>query len=64
VKRGYVYGSSDKNGEHPASNPVRPDDLAATVFYLLGIEPNTQVNGFGNRPVMISEGKPVMDIMA
>ncbi len=64
VKRGYVYGASDKNGAYPAKDPVRPDDLAATVFYLLGIEPNTIVTGNGNRPVQISDGKPIMDIMA
>jgi uncharacterized protein (DUF1501 family) len=64
VKRGYVYGASDKQGAYPAKDPVRPDDLAATVFYLLGIDPSTEVKGFGDRPVAITEGKPVMDIFA
>jgi hypothetical protein len=64
VKRGYVHGASDKHGEYPAKDPVRPDDLAATLFYLLGIDPGTEVRALGNRPVLISEGKPVMDIMA
>jgi len=64
VKRGFVYGESDKNAEYPAKDPVRPDDLAATLFYLLGIDPATEVRGLGDRPVMISEGKPVMDILA
>ena len=64
VKRGFVYGASDKHGEHPANNPVRPDDLAATMFYLLGIDPTTEMRGLGNRPVAISDGKPVMDILA
>ncbi|MDB5318640.1 MAG: hypothetical protein JWN40_271 [Phycisphaerales bacterium] len=64
VKRGFVYGASDKNGAYPAKDPVRPDDLAATVFYLLGIDPSTQVRGLGDRPVNISDGKPVMDILA
>jgi hypothetical protein len=64
VKRGYVYGASDKQGAYPAKDPVRPDDLAATVFYLLGIDPATEVRGLGDRPVTISDGKPVMDIIA
>src|SRR5438552_9127382 len=63
VKRGLVYGASDKTGSHPAENPVRPDDLAATIFYLLGIDPHTEVRAVGNRPVLISEGKPVMEVM-
>ena len=64
VKRGFIYGASDKHGEYPAKDPVRPDDLAATMFYLLGIQPNTEIRGLGNRPVQISEGKPVMDLLA
>ena len=64
VKRGFVYGASDKNAMYPAQNPVRPDDLAATIFYLLGIDPHTEVRAVGNRPVLISEGKPVMGVMA
>jgi len=64
VKRGFVYGASDKQGAYPAENPVRPDDLAATIFYLLGIHPHTEVRGVGNRPVLIADGNPVMDILA
>lgn len=64
VKRGYVHGASDKNGMYPADAPVRPDDLAATMFYLLGIDPHTEVRGLGDRPVLITEGKPVMGVMA
>ena len=64
VKRGFVYGASDKHAAYPAENPVRPDDLAATIFYLLGIEPHTEVRGVGNRPLLISEGKPVTSIIA
>jgi hypothetical protein len=64
VKRGFVYGASDKNGAYPAKDPVRPDDLAATMFHLLGIDPETEVAALGNRPVRIAEGKPVMGLMA
>jgi len=64
VKRGFIYGESDKTGSYPTKDPVRPDDLAATMFYLLGIDPNTEVAGLGNRPVLISEGKPVMGVLA
>ena len=63
VRRGFVYGASDRNGAYPAKDPVRPDDLAATMYYLLGIDPETQVYGVGNRPVAITDGKPVMGII-
>src|SRR4051812_1296306 len=64
VKRGFVYGASDKEGAYPAENPVRPDDLAATIFYLLGIDPHTEVRGVGNRPLLIASGNPVTGIFA
>jgi len=64
VKRGFVYGESDRTASHPTKDPVRPEDLAATIYYLLGIDPHTEVLGAGNRPVLISEGNPVTDIIS
>jgi Protein of unknown function (DUF1501) len=64
VKRGFIYGASDKTASYPAENPVRPDDLAATVYHLLGIDPHTEVRAVGDRPVLISDGKPVLGVMA
>ena len=64
VKRGFVYGESDKTASHPTKDPVRPDDLAATIYYLLGIDPHTEVYAANNRPVLISEGNPVTGIIS
>jgi hypothetical protein len=64
VKRGFVYGVSDKTASYPAENPVSPDDLAATIYHLLGIDPHTEVRTAGNRPVLIAEGKPVTGVIA
>jgi hypothetical protein len=63
VKRGFIYGASDKNGAYPAENPVRPDDLAATMYHLLGIDPHTHVYGVGNRPLQITDGNPITDVL-
>lgn len=63
VKRGYVHGASDKAGAYPAEDPVRPDDLAATIFHLLGIDPGTIVRNAGGRPSPIAEGRPVSGIL-
>ena len=64
VKRGFVYGESDKTASYPAKDPVRPDDLAATIYYLLGIDPHTEVAGADDRPVLISEGNPITGIIS
>ena len=56
VKRGFVYGASDKNGAYPAENPVRPDDLAATIYHLLGMRERLEMVG-GRFSVESAPGK-------
>jgi uncharacterized protein (DUF1501 family) len=63
VKRGFVYGKSDATGSYPDENPVKPEDLAATLYYLLGMKPEAEVIDRNNRPLAIS-GKPVIDVIA
>ena len=64
VKKGHVFGASDKIGAYPASDPVRPEDLSATLFHLLGIDPATEVNDALNRPLPISPGKVIEGVLA
>ena len=64
VRRGFVYGASDKNGARPDRDPVRPDDLAATMFHLLGIDPQTEVHDANDRPLTIAGGRPISGIIA
>jgi hypothetical protein len=64
VKRGAVVGASDKIGAYPATDPVRPDDLAATIFALLGIDPHTEVMDPLNRPLPIATGTPIAGVFA
>ncbi len=64
VRRGYVHGASDRIGARPARDPVRPDDLAATMFHLLSIDPQTEVHDANNRPLAIAGGRPIFDILS
>ncbi len=64
VKRGFVHGESDKNAAYPDRDPVQLDDLAATMFQLLGIDPQSELHDRLNRPRPISPGKPVFNVMA
>jgi Protein of unknown function (DUF1501) len=64
VKRGHVHGASDKTGAYPADDPVRPDDLAATMYALLGLDPATEIRDTLNRPFPIAAGQPVAGVMA
>jgi len=42
-KGGTVVGASDEKGEHVKSRPVYPWDLAASIYKLLGIDPNARL---------------------
>lgn len=64
VKRGFVHGASDNHGAYPAEKPVKPDDLAATMYHLLGIPHDSEVRDAVNRPIPISYGRPVMEVIA
>ena len=63
VKRGFVHGKSDATGSYPDEHPVRPEDLAATLYYLMGISPDAEIVDRNNRPLVIG-GKPVLDVVA
>ncbi len=63
VKGGFVYGKSDELAKFPADKPVKPEDLAATIFEALGIDPKTEIYDPGNRPLVIG-GETLHDIFA
>lgn len=62
VQRGRIYGSSDPQAMYPDQDPVRPEDLAATIYYLLGIDPGIEVRDRSDRPLVIA-GRPLTEIM-
>ncbi len=64
VRRGHVHGASDRSGAYPAHDPVRPEDLSATLFHLLGIDPHTEVRDALNRSLPISTGSVLGGILA
>lgn len=64
VPGGHVYGSSDRYASEPASNPVSPADLSATIYHLLGVDPRSEVRDILDRPLMISEGQVLHRFLA
>ena len=53
-----------ERGSLPGRDPVRPEDLAATMFHLLGIDPQTEIRDKLNRPLPIAAGSPMLDLIA
>ncbi len=63
VKRGVVYGKSDKIGAYVSDGPVSPQDVLATVYHLCGIGSDTAIRDRLNRPHMLyGEGTPIKAI--
>ncbi|MEI8368499.1 MAG: DUF1501 domain-containing protein [Planctomycetia bacterium] len=56
VPGGGVIGASDARGGMPADRPVRPPDLAATIFQLLGISPDHEFRDPFDRPLQVTSG--------
>jgi hypothetical protein len=59
VRGGTIHGSSDKIGAYPASDPVTPGDLAATIFWRLCLDPATEIRDLVGRPYHIAGGEPL-----
>lgn len=64
IRNGRVVGASDASGEYPAERPIKPEDLAATVYHCLGVDYQAAVETPLGRPVQIvSEGEPIREIL-
>lgn len=65
VKRGGVVGKTDAYGELPDERPVHPGDLLATVYHLLGVDPETEYRTGTGRPVkVLAKGDVVREALA
>lgn len=64
IRGGQVIGASDKNGAYPATAPFSGGDLTATMFHLLGIDPNGFFHDNLNRPHPITKGEPITAMLA
>jgi hypothetical protein len=63
IAGGQVLGSSDRNGAYPATDPIRPHDLVATIFHLLGIDPGGVFYDKANRPHLLTQGEPLVRLL-
>jgi hypothetical protein len=64
IKPGMIYGGSDKIGAYPAHGACRPEDVSATFYSLLGIDPEVEIRDKLNRPFPISKGSPIKELIA
>lgn len=64
LRMGQVVGESASKVDVPATKPISPQALMATIFHVLGIDPETQFTSTSGRPVyMLEDGKPIEELI-
>jgi len=54
----------NSRGEHPKDRPLTPQDLHATIYDALGIDPTVQFLNHQGRPVpAIDRGEPIKELI-
>jgi uncharacterized protein (DUF1501 family) len=64
IQGGRVIGASDARAERPAGDPRSPADLSATMYHLLGINPQEEFYTPEGRPVKIAnDGRLIRELV-
>ncbi|MBM3980351.1 MAG: DUF1501 domain-containing protein [Planctomycetes bacterium] len=64
IKPGVVVGKTDARAEKPASDPYGPEDLFATMYALMGINPKDEVHTADGRPIaLVNNGKLISELV-
>jgi hypothetical protein len=65
IARGRVVGKSDKHAGTVVDRPVSPKDILATLYHLLGIDPETTLTDRTGRPMpLVPDGRVVTEMLA
>ena len=63
IPGGTIIGSSDKIAAYPASNPQKPENMAATIYHALGIPETAAWQDELNRPHHLYHGQPIAGLV-
>lgn len=63
IRGGQVLGASDRAAAYPATQPVSPADIAATIYQCLGLDPRAHVSDQQGRPLVVSTGNPIQALL-
>jgi hypothetical protein len=64
IRGGVVHGASDAIGAYPKDGRVEPQDLTATIFHCLGLDPLTEIQDTLGRPIPISRGDVIRQVLS
>ena len=60
IRRGHVLGATDRIAGFPKESPVTPKDVLATMYHLMGVDPETHLHDREGRPVPLAPGGKVL----
>ena len=64
LRMGQVVGATTSKAEYPVERPLSPQDLLATIYRHLGIDPKATLNDFSGRPVdVLPLGEPIRELV-
>ncbi len=63
IRGGAVIGSTDKQAGEPVDRPVKVEDLAATVYKVLGIDSQKEYHANGRPVRIVKDGVPVRELL-
>ncbi len=64
IQGGIIHGASDAIGAYPLDGKVSPQDLSATIFHCLGLDPMSEIRDTLGRPLPISRGEVIRAILS
>jgi hypothetical protein len=65
VRGGHVHGKSGRDGSDPSDDPVSPHDVVATIYRLMGVEPDTELLDNLGRPIKVGgRGEVIRGVIA
>ena len=64
VPRVYVLGATDAKGYYSSDNVHSPEDLAATLYTKMGIDPAQHLHNAGRPVQLVAGGEPIKELFA
>lgn len=63
MRMGQVIGATNSKSEYPTERPLTPQDLMATIYRHLGIDPRQEFLNFSGRPIpLLFQGQPIREL--
>jgi uncharacterized protein (DUF1501 family) len=64
LRGGQIIGATNRKGEFPVDRPLKPNDVLATVYHVLGIDPRQTFQDNSGRPIpILDSGDPIREII-